>query len=65
MAGRKGRILSRDELDLLRYYRELSVQEQLLILERVEARVNSAKRMEELAGRAGENPFPSEEFPWH
>ncbi len=65
MERKCGTTLSRDESDLLLYYRELPVQEQLSVLESVETRVNSVRRMEELAHRDGINPFPGEDSPWH
>jgi len=46
--------LSRDELALLGYFRQLSVDQQLQLLDAVEERCNQLARMEELAGREQE-----------
>jgi hypothetical protein len=54
-------LLSREELDLVYYYRGLSIEKQLEILESAESSFNVAKRMEELAGRDVEKHFPNEE----
>jgi hypothetical protein len=43
--------LTRDEMELVKYYRGLSSQKQFEILESAESSFNSARRMEELAGR--------------
>lgn len=43
--------LSRDELALLTYFRQLSVDQQLKLLDGVEERCNQLARMEELASR--------------
>jgi|GEM_PF-4437707 len=51
MGTSKGTFLSRDEIDLVRYYRGLSSEQQFEILEQAETRFNVSRRMEELAGR--------------
>jgi len=56
--------LSRDEMDLVNYYRGLSSQQQFEILENAEHSFNAAKRMEELAGREVEKGFAREDTRW-
>lgn len=56
--------LSRDEVELVRYYRGLSSQKQFEILESAEACFNAARRMEELAGREVEKGFAIEDSRW-
>jgi hypothetical protein len=57
-------LLSRDEMELVKYYRGLSSQQQFEILESAEHSFNAAKRMEELAGREVEKGFPRDESRW-
>lgn len=54
--------LSRDELALLRSYRELPPDKQLEILETAESAANALRRMQELAGRLVETGLPLEEW---
>lgn len=56
--------LSRDELELVKYYRGLSTQQQFEILENAEHYFNAARRMEELAERGVEKGFPRDEYRW-
>ena len=56
--------LSREELDLVRFYRGLSMQKQFEVLENVESSYNATRRMEELAGREVEKNFPGEGGGW-
>jgi len=56
--------LSRDEMELVKFYRGLSSQRQFEILESAEASFNSARRMEELAGREVEKGLMNEDSPW-
>jgi hypothetical protein len=56
--------LSRDEMELVRYYRGLSMQKQFEILENAEASFNAARRMEELAGRKVEKGLLNDELRW-
>lgn len=56
--------LSRDEMELVRYYRGLSSREQFEILERAEASFNVTRRMAELAGRDVEKGVSGNESRW-
>jgi len=51
MPAKSDLCLSRDELALLKYYRELPPEKQLEALEKVEYAANDRRRMQELAGR--------------
>jgi len=51
MPAKSDLYLSRDELALLKYYRELPPEKQLDVLETVEYAANDRRRMQELAGR--------------
>lgn len=64
MGETRGGALSRDELELVRYYRALPMQKQFEILENAEASFNAARRMEELAGRKVEKGIPGDEMRW-
>jgi len=57
-------LLSRDEMELVKYYRGLSSHQQFEILENAEHCFNDARRMEELAGREVEKGFPRDESRW-
>lgn len=56
--------LSRDEMELVKYYRGLSSQQQFEILESAETSFNAARRMKELAGREVEKGFMNEDSRW-
>ena len=52
--------LSKDEVVLLRYFRDLSAPQQLALLDAAESSCNVAERMRELASRRVERLPPSE-----
>jgi len=54
--------LSRDELALLKFYRQLPPEKQFEILETAESSVNDLCRMRELAGRLVETSLPVDDW---
>jgi hypothetical protein len=57
--------LSKDEVVLLRYFRDLSAQQQLALLDAAESSCNAAARMQVLASRRVERLPPSEQQDLH
>ncbi len=57
--------ISREERELLTYFRGLPVQQQLDILSHAEAEFNSFERMKQLAKRQVEQRVTGEGHEWH
>lgn len=65
MGSVNGGPLSRDEMALLKYYRALTIQKQLELLENAENTFNATRRMRELAERVFEKGGMDMEGRWN
>ncbi len=61
MTDERLQLLSRDEMELIRFYRSLSSQKQFDILQSVEETYNAARRMKELVAREVEKRIPCQD----
>jgi hypothetical protein len=65
MADHTANALTREERQLIQFYRNLPTNEQLDILGTAEASFNASQRMKELADRKVETNPPEEKQGWH